>query len=141
MMQFCYFCDCNSECIQLQLYIILKILLKYIVHGSHFVRYIFSNNMLQTDLKSHLRFKRYRIFRFKSRKYSSACKLLVGALWDDVVSDSWLALLFFSSWARIGATIGSVHPQQRMHLVAFQYIYICVCLCTRQKIIDSINLE
>ena len=55
----------------------------------------FSNNMLQTDLKSHLRFKRYRIFKFKSRKDSSACKLLVGALWDDVTSDSWLALLFF----------------------------------------------
>ena len=55
----------------------------------------FSNNMLQTDLKSHLRFKRYRIFRFKSRKDFSACKLLVGALWDNVASDSWLALLFF----------------------------------------------
>ena len=39
-----------------------KKLLKYIVHGSHFVQYIFSNNMLQMDLKSHLRFKRYHIF-------------------------------------------------------------------------------
>ena len=113
MVQFCYFCDCNSECIQLQLYIILKILLKYIVHGSHFVRYIFSNNMLQTDLKSHLRFKRYRIFRFKSRKDSFACKLLVDALWDDVASDGWLALLFLSSWAWIGAMIGSVHGCNR----------------------------
>ena len=75
--------------------------------------------MLQTDLKSHLGSKDIAFFRFKSKKDSSACKLLVGALWDDVASDSWLALLFFSSWARIGATIGSVHPQQRMHLVAF----------------------
>jgi hypothetical protein len=74
-------------------YILLKKVLKYIIHGSHFVRYIFSNNMLQTDLKLHLWFRRYHIFQIQNKERFPSCELLVAGLWDDVASHGWLASL------------------------------------------------
>jgi hypothetical protein len=51
----------------------------YIAHGSHFERHIFSNNMLQTDLKYDIRLMRTRIIFYSNHgKILSACKAIGG---------------------------------------------------------------
>ena len=57
-----------------------KNFIKYSLHWSRFVKHIFFNNLLQTELKSDIWFTRYRIFRLKSTKDSLHACFLVGAL-------------------------------------------------------------
>ena len=78
-MQLCYCCDCNSECILLQLHIILKILLKYIIHGAHLFGTFFPTRYFKRIWNHIYNSWDIAFFIFKSRKNSPACKLLVGA--------------------------------------------------------------
>ena len=53
---------------QIQLHTLKKNFVKYSLHGSRFVKHIFSNNLVQTDLKSDMSFMRYHIFSFWIKK-------------------------------------------------------------------------
>ena len=57
---------------------------------------LFSKNLLQTDLKTDLWFRRYHIFRIKSRKDSIHAYLLVGGLTYEVASRGWLCPFNFA---------------------------------------------
>ena len=61
--------------IHMQLHTFKKNFVKYSLYRSRFVKHIFSNNLVQTDLKSDLSFTRYRIFSFRIKKRFPACML------------------------------------------------------------------
>ena len=86
-------CNCNVAMIATHSIVMLQLhtwkikFIKYSLHGSRFVKHIFSNNLMQIDLKSELRFKRYCIFLSKSIKYS----LHAVSWWVAGLSCGWLA--------------------------------------------------
>ena len=74
-MQLCCSCACNSRYNTDATTYFKKNFVKYSLHGSRFVKHIFFNNLVQTDLKSNLSFMRYRIFLFQIKKRFPACML------------------------------------------------------------------
>ena len=96
-MQLCYSCACNSCYNTDATTYFKKNFVKYSLHGSRFVKHIFSNNIVQTDLKLDLSFMRYRIFSFRIKKRFSACMLRWVNLWCGI---TWLVASIYFLHAR-----------------------------------------
>ena len=118
-----------------------KNFIKYSLHGSRCVKHIFFNNLLQTDLKSDLWFRRYRIFfLWNQQKFPCMHASWSGGLSCQVASRSWLSPFSFCmqergltsrspvAVLRASRAHGRVHLLHRIHPGAFQprpiYIYI-----------------